>query len=144
MTLSLPNQVVMKTIQLLLYYNYKKKKNLLIFNLYIFAIALPHSCKFGFFFSSYSPLYSSSFLILLMMCHWRSRSQSSREILMGCLCCRTFAKLQNLMSMERKLNQMTCIKLYKVAIDKKKKKKTRVKDYPNLDKASKSTKTNWM
>ena len=41
------------------------------------------------------------------------------------------------MSMERKLNQMTCIKLYKVAMDnQKKKKKTRVKDYPNLDKAS--------
>ena len=44
-----------------------------------------------------------------------------------------FAKLQNLMSMERKSNQRTCIKLDKVAIDNQK--KAKVKDYPSLDKA---------
>ena len=48
------------------------------------------------------------------------------DIIMGCLCNKTLPKLQNLMPMERKLNQMTCLKLYMVAIDNQKR-KTRVK-----------------
>ena len=67
------------------------------------------------------------------------------DIIMGCLCCKTLPKLQNLMPMERKLNQMSRLKLYMVAIDnQKKKKRLGWKDYPSLDKASKSMKTNWM
>ena len=62
------------------------------------------------------------------------------DIIMGCLCWKTLQRLQNLMSMGRNSNQRTRIKLDKVAIDKQK--KARVKDYPSLDKASKSTKTN--
>ena len=49
------------------------------------------------------------------------------DIIMGCLCCKTLPKLQNLMPMERKLNQMSRLKLYMVAIDNQKKKMTRVK-----------------
>ena len=45
------------------------------------------------------------------------------DIIMGCLCCKTLPKQQNLMSMERKLNQRTHLKLNMVATDDQKKKK---------------------